>query len=77
MLKNNKEKKNQLKKLAHFSSIVTQMAAIILLGAYLGGYIDEKNNYTSPFFTTILSLIGVFLALYYMFNKVKTINGEE
>ena len=77
MLKNNKEKKNQLKKLAHFSSIVTQMAVIILLGAYLGSYIDEKNNYTSPFFTIILSLIGVFLALYYMFNKIKTINGED
>ena len=77
MLKNNKEKKNQLKKLAHFSSIVTQMAVIILLGAYFGDYIDEKNNYTSPFFTIILSLIGVFLALYYMFNKVKTMNGED
>ena len=65
------KKKSQLKSYAHYSSLVIQMAIIIVLGSCLGDYLDEKYSSDKPVYTIIFSLGSIFLSLYYVFNKIK------
>ncbi|MAJ89919.1 MAG: hypothetical protein CMD08_01400 [Flavobacteriales bacterium] len=71
MRENQDKKKRQLKSYAHYSSLVIQMACIIILGAFIGDYIDAKNSLDKPVYTIIFSLVSIFLSLYYVFNKIK------
>ena len=65
------KKKNQLKSYAHYSSLVIQMAIIIVLGSCLGDYLDVKYSLDKPVYTIIFSLGSILLSLYYVFNKIK------
>tara|TARA_X000001036_G_C20483154_1_gene726547 strand:+ start:358 stop:519 length:162 start_codon:yes stop_codon:yes gene_type:complete len=51
------------------------MAAIIIAGAFLGDYLDCKNQLNTPVYTIIFSLISIFIALYTVLKK--TINQNE
>ena len=51
------------------------MAAIIAAGTFFGDYLDKINNPTSKVYTITLSLISIFLALYYVIKKI--INQNE
>ena len=75
MPKNKIKKKKQLNSYIKYSSLTTQMAAIIVAGIYFGHYLDKINNPESSIYTIIFSLISIFLALYYVFKK--TINHNE
>jgi ATP synthase protein I len=73
MLKNKKNKKNKKKQLntyIKYSSLTTQMAVIIAGGAFLGDYLDKENTSNIPIYTITLSLISIFLALYYVLKKI-------
>ncbi len=48
------------------------MAGIIGFSAYGGVWLDEKYN-TDRLFTIILSLFGVFVALYVAYKEVKNL----
>ena len=72
--KHNKKKK-QLNSYLKYSSLVTQMAAIIIAGAFLGDYLDYRNQLNTPVYTIILSLISIFIALYSVLKN--TINQHE
>ena len=45
------------------------MAMIIIAGVFFGDYLDNKNQLTTPLYTTVFSLLSVFLALYYVLKK--------
>ena len=55
---------NNLKNYARYSSMVFQMIAIIGMMAFVGVKLDERRGSEKPIFTAILSLLGVFAALY-------------
>ena len=76
MLKNQKSRKKQLKYF-RFSSIVLQMALIILAGAFLGDYLDSKKHTNTPVYTILLSLFSIALALYYVFKEIRKIDEKK
>ena len=75
MLKNKKSKKKQLNSYVRYSSLATQMAVIIAAGAFFGDYLDKKNTSDIPVYTIAISLLSIFLALYYVLKKI--INHNE
>ena len=65
-----KEKqKNQAKKgikdFARYSGMAFQMIGIILFTTWGGMELDKITDFTRPVFTIILSLFGVFAAIYF------------
>lgn len=55
---------NGLNDFARYSGLVFQMAGIILLAVWGGIKLDKLAGFEKPVFTIILSLIGVFAAIY-------------
>ena len=47
-----------------YSNLFIQMAVIIGLSSFGGQKLDHYFNYKQPVFTIILSLLGIFFALY-------------
>lgn len=52
------------------------MGIIIFLGVFLGKCIDEKYN-TSPVFIVVLSLLSIAIALFNVFNQIKSIQKDK
>ena len=75
MSKNKTNKKKQLNSYIRYSSLTTQMAVIIAAGTFFGDYLDQVNNTNSKIYTIILSLISIFLAMYYVLKII--INHNE
>lgn len=63
-LKQQKNKKT-LKNFAKYSGLSFQMIAIILAAVYGGIKLDEYLQWNFPLFTLVLSLLGVFAAMYF------------
>ena len=71
MSENQEKKKDQkeskysgLDKFAKYSGLGFQMLAIILVSVWGGQKLDEKYHDGEPLFIIILSVVGVFVALY-------------
>ena len=47
-----------------------QMAAIIVLGVLGGIYLDKWISFEFPLFTLVLTLLSVFIAMYYFIKDV-------
>jgi F0F1-type ATP synthase assembly protein I len=63
--KNPKKQENKgLNDYAKYSSIAFQMVAIIALTTWGGIQLDKLAGFEKPVFTVILSLLGVFAAIY-------------
>ena len=63
---NRKDKYNKpLKSYAKYSGIAFQMGAIIFLGTWGGYKLDQYFNFESHILTLILSIVSVFLAIYF------------
>jgi F0F1-type ATP synthase assembly protein I len=63
--KNQKSPENKgINDFARYSGIAFQMVAIILLTTWGGIELDKIINFKTPVFTIILSLLGVFAAIY-------------
>ncbi|MES2836038.1 MAG: AtpZ/AtpI family protein [Bacteroidota bacterium] len=56
--------KKQPNNFIKYSSMAIQMLAVIGGSVWLGDYLDEKNNTTKPYYTMVLSLIGIFVSIY-------------
>ena len=56
--------RKNLNSYARYSSLAFQMLVIILLGVFAGLKIDQWLH-TKPVFTVILSIVFVFLSIYY------------
>lgn len=57
--------KKNLDQYARYSSMAFQMLVIILAGVF-GGFKIDQWLHTRPVFTVILSLIAVFLSIYFV-----------
>jgi F0F1-type ATP synthase assembly protein I len=57
--------KKSLNNYARYSGMAFQMLAIILVGVF-GGYKLDEWLHTKPFLTIILSILAVFLSIYYV-----------
>lgn len=55
-----------------------QMGVVIFAFTYFGMWLDEKYlDESSSFYTIILSLLSVFIALYNVIRQVKNINKNN
>jgi hypothetical protein len=54
-----------LKDFGRYSGLAFQMVAIILLTTLGGVEIDKHTGWETPVFTIVLSLLGVFAAIYF------------
>ena len=63
--KNQKKPSNKgLDNFARYSGIAFQMIGIILLTTFGGVKLDKLTGWETPVFTIVLSLLGVFAAIY-------------
>lgn len=69
------KKKNSHKWLS-LINIPFQMGVIIFAFSYLGKWLDKKYLLDNVF-TTIFTLLGVFLALYNVISQVNKMNKDE
>ena len=53
-----------IKDFARYSGLAFQMIGIILVTAWGGVKIDKLTGWNTPVFTIVLSLLGVFAAIY-------------
>ena len=67
--KNNDDLKDDLKKIAYYTTIPFQMAAIIGLGAWGGIELDKLLN-TQPLLSVLLTVLSVILAIYYAVKDI-------
>ena len=72
----NKEKHKRNKWLA-LTSIPIQMLVIIYLAFRLGDWIDNNYQLENEIATKVVTLLGVFVALYQVINQVNQINKNE
>ncbi len=61
---NKKKPKNTINNIVKYSGLSFQMLAIILLFVFGGKELDKYVEWETPIFTLLLSLLGVFLAIY-------------
>jgi len=59
------DRKKKLNNYGKYSNLAFSMIAIILIGVFGGVKLDEWLELTFPVFTVILSILSVFLAIYY------------
>ncbi|MBB6111655.1 AtpZ/AtpI family protein [Mucilaginibacter lappiensis] len=57
---------------AKFSGVAFQMIAVIGIFAFAGYKIDEVMAHRVKWVTAVLSLIGVFIALYIVIRSIKS-----
>ncbi len=55
---------NSVKSFARYTGIAVQMIVIIGIMTFAGVKLDERRGAETPVFTLILSLLGVFAAIY-------------
>lgn len=72
-----KSPKKQPNKWLQLINIPFQMGITIVVFAFIGDWFDEKYKITNKLFVTILTLVGVFLALYNVIAQVNNINKNE
>ncbi len=65
-----KKDHNNLKVVAKYTSAAFQMAAIIVLGALGGRYLDSYLQNTTKVFTAVLTILAVALALYFFLKDI-------
>jgi F0F1-type ATP synthase assembly protein I len=56
--------KKQPNNFIKYTGLAMQMLAVIGITVWLGNYLDEKNNNPKPYYTLVLSLIGIFASIY-------------
>jgi F0F1-type ATP synthase assembly protein I len=62
--KTERKSDNPVKSYARYSGMAIQMIVIISVMTYAGVWLDSRREGDTPVFTVILSLLGVFAALY-------------
>lgn len=68
------EKKDKLNAYAKYSGLAIQMGVIIGVGVFAGQYLDGVLEFETPWLTILLSLLGVFTALYIVIKEVIKLN---
>jgi len=73
----NQKQKKQLNNYAKYSSLVIQMVAIIVIGAFAGVKLDEKYPNKNNLFTLILTLLSVIISIYYVIRRIIITSKED
>lgn len=73
----NNKKKQQYNKWLSLISIPIQMGIIIFLFAYLGRFLDENYPHQKIYYSKLLVIAGVFIAMYNVYRQVTQINKNE
>ena len=68
--KSQSQPKERLKFYFKYSGMAFQMIAIILLGVFGGKKLDEYMELKFPVFTLVLTLVSVFLAIYFVIKDL-------
>ncbi len=76
MILPNKKEKNQFPKYLTLMGIAAQMGVTIYLGAFFGKKLDEKYPNEKNYFTILLTLFSVFIAVYIIIKQLNRINQE-
>lgn len=63
------QKKPQINYLK-YSSLAFQLIVLILAGAWLGDWIDQRMQTQHPYFTAALSLLGVMAGMYQLYRDL-------
>jgi hypothetical protein len=72
-----KTNKNQTNKWLALINIPIQMGIIIFVFSYFGKWLDEKFENSSNIYTKIITLLGVFIALYNVIRQVNQLNKND
>ena len=65
-----RQSQNQINEYVKYSGLAFQMAALILLGYWLGGKIDKWLDLSIPIFTIILILVFLSLSFYSLIKSL-------
>ncbi|WP_041991884.1 AtpZ/AtpI family protein [Capnocytophaga cynodegmi] len=76
-MKNYKLPTKQLNKWIKFSQMGLQMAIVIAICVFLGDWLDGKFPNLYPLFTVVLSLLGVFVAIYSVIRRVMNMSDKS
>ena len=69
-----KKPKKPLNKYLHLTGITFQMGATIYLAVYLGKWLDAAYPNEKNWFTLIMTLVGLVIALYAVVVQTKKLN---
>ena len=75
-MSSNKPDKNPNKWLV-LISLPIQMGIIIYLFSWIGGLLDEKYANDNKLYVKILTMVGVFIALYYVIKQVNNLDKKK
>lgn len=64
------QNQNQINEYVKYSGLTFQMAALIFLGYWVGGKIDDWLNFRIPIFTIILIVTFIVLSIYSLIKKL-------
>lgn len=59
-----RKSQKQLKNYARYSGLAIEMGVIIFAGAFGGLKLDQKLDLSFPFFTLILTILALIMAIY-------------
>ena len=72
-----KDQRDRLNSYARFSSIATQMFAIIGIGTYAGVKLDEYYPNKHNLYTLVLSLLSVILSIVFVIKRIIAASKDE
>ena len=73
----NNDSKKQRNKWIALINIPIQMGVIIFVFAYGGQWLDDKYPNPSRVYTKVITIVGVFLALYNVYRQVNELGKSE
>ena len=77
MPENKKNKKKQPKHFIILVAVASQMGITIFLGATLGKFLDAKYQTEKAWFTIVLTLFGLLISLYSVFQTLNKLNNDD
>lgn len=69
--------KKRLGHYAKFSGLAFQMAVLIILAAYGGEWLDQKQGNETPGWTISLILVAIFTSLYQIIKTVIKMTNDD
>jgi Putative F0F1-ATPase subunit Ca2+/Mg2+ transporter len=75
-MSSNKPDKNPNKWLV-LISLPIQMGIVIFAFSWLGGWLDERYPNENGIYKKVITLLGVFLSLYYVIKQVQNLDKKK
>lgn len=70
-------KRTEKQKWALFLGIPFQMVALLMMGYFLGDFLDERYSSRHPWWTIGCTLLALFLSLYQIIKQVKSFDAKK